>query len=207
MGGRFGSYVTWDARRLRPEPQALLAVVAAAQAKGQTVLTILNFPVAAGTSGHFLGALLAAVLLGPWNACLVLAVVLTLQCLLFYDGGLTALGSNLLNMGLVGGVGAYGVFALLRAVLPKTRACFLAAAALAAWVSVVAGAACCAVELSLSGTVPLKLALPAMAGVHAVIGIGEAFITSAVLSVVLAARPDLVGAWSGSKQQPELQGA
>ncbi len=158
---------------------------------------MLNFPVAMGTSGHFLGAVLAAVLLGPLNGCLVFAAVLTLQCLLFADGGLTALGANFFNMGVVGGVGGYALFRLATALLPRSRRGFLFAAALASWISVVASASACAVELALSGTVPLGLVLPAMGMVHAIIGIGEAVITVATLSVILAARPDVVGEWRG----------
>ena len=156
---------------------------------------MLNFPVAAGTSGHFLGAMLAAVLLGPLNAFLVLAVVLGIQCFGFADGGLTALGTNIMNMGFVGGILSYGVFALLRAALPKTRAAFLGAVTVCSWFSVVAAATACSLELAFSGTVPLRAALPAMAGVHALIGVGEAFITTAVVSLVLGVRPDLVRAW------------
>ncbi|MBI5091731.1 MAG: energy-coupling factor ABC transporter permease [Candidatus Hydrogenedentes bacterium] len=167
---------------------------------------MLNFPVLTGTSGHFLGAVLAAVLLGPLNACLILALVLLVQCLLFSDGGLTALGSNVFNMGVVGGIGGYAVFRLLLSLLPKTRAGFMAAAAAASWTSIVAAAISCAVELAISGTSPLALALPAMAGVHALIGIGEAFITCATLSVILASRPDLVGAWTKSAVSPQLEG-
>jgi cobalt/nickel transport system permease protein len=171
----------------------LLGVTAAFVFAAQMV----NFPVAAGTSGHFLGALLAAVLLGPLNACLVMAVVLTIQCLLFADGGLTALGVNVFNMGIVGGGLAYMVFAAIRRVLPKTSWCFLFSAGVAAWISVVAGSAACAIELAVSGTVPMWIALPAMAGVHALIGIGEVIVTIGTLSAVLASRPDLVQAWSG----------
>ena len=156
---------------------------------------MINFPVAGGTSGHFLGALLAAVLLGPLNAFLVLAVVLVIQCLLFADGGITALGTNIFNMGIVGGLGGYCVFRMLLFILPRGRAAFLSAAAVAAWLSVVLASFCCAVELGVSGTSPLAIAVPAMCGVHAITGIGEALITAAVLSTVLAARPDLVGAW------------
>ena len=172
----------------------LLGVTAAFVFAAQMV----NFPVAAGTSGHFLGALLAAVLLGPLNACLVMAVVLAIQCLLFADGGLTALGVNVFNMGIVGGVFAYMVFGAIRRVLPKTTWCFLFSAGTAAWFSVVAGSAACAIELAISGTVPMRIALPAMTGVHALIGIGEAVITTVTLSAVLASRPDLVHAWSGT---------
>lgn len=157
---------------------------------------MLNFPVVAGTSGHFLGSLMAALLLGPLNACLVMAVVLVIQCLLFADGGVTALGANIFNMGIAGGLGGWAVFKLIKAFGPKTRGWYLIAAAGASWFSIVLSATCCAVELALSGTVALSAALPAMAGVHAIIGIGEAIITTTVISVVMAARPDLIdGGW------------
>jgi len=152
---------------------------------------MLNFPVAGGTSGHFLGATFALALLGPWAACLVLGLVLTVQCLLFADGGLTALGSNIVNMGVVGVVAPLAVMTVLRALLPRTRTCGLATVAIASWCSVMAAAAACALELGASGH-PLGVVLPAMLGVHAVIGIGEALITAAVVSAVLAARPDLL---------------
>jgi cobalt/nickel transport system permease protein len=155
---------------------------------------MLNFPVAGGTSGHFLGATLAAVLLGPLNACLVMALVLMIQCLAFTDGGLTALGANVLNMGIVAGLGGWLVFSALRFVLPRRRWGFLAAAAAASWIGVVAAAALCAGELAWSGF-PLAVAMPAMVGVHALIGCGEALITATVLSIVLGVRPDLVAAW------------
>jgi len=164
---------------------------------------MLNFPVACGTSGHFLGALLAAILLGPLNACLVITVVLVIQCLGFADGGVTALGSNIVNMGIAGGLASYYVFRFLQALLPRTRAGLLVAAAVAAWLSVVLAALCCAVELGLSGTVPLNAAIAGMGGVHALVGIGEAIITVTVASAVLSVRPDLIGAW----QAAELEGA
>lgn len=156
---------------------------------------MLNFPVAAGTSGHVLGATLAMILLGPAAGCLIMAVVLVVQCLGFADGGLTALGTNFFNMAIIGGLGGYAMFRLLRAVLPKTRGGFTAAAAAASWLGVTAAAAGCAVELAVSGTSPLRAALPAMVGVHALIGVGEALVTVGVLSVVLGERPDLVAAW------------
>ena len=156
---------------------------------------MLNFPVAAGTSGHFLGALLVALLLGPLNGFLVMAVVLVIQSLLFADGGLTALGTNIFNMGIVGGLGGYGLFRLLTLTLPRRRGVFVAAAAVSAWFSVVLAASVCAVELALSGTSPLALALPAMAGVHVLIGIGEGIISAVVVSLMLGVRPDLVLSW------------
>jgi cobalt/nickel transport system permease protein len=151
---------------------------------------MLNFPIAGGTSGHFLGAALAAILLGPWLACLVLAVVLGVQAFVFADGGLTALGANVLNMGVAGGLVVGGLMLAAR----RVRLPLLAVAGAGAWLAVMAGAAATAVELALSGTVPLGTVLPAMLGVHAVIGVGEAAITVAAVSAVQASRPDLLPA-------------
>ncbi|MGH2969468.1 MAG: energy-coupling factor ABC transporter permease [Solirubrobacteraceae bacterium] len=153
---------------------------------------MLNFPVAGGSSGHFLGAALAAILLGPWLACLVMTVVLATQALVFADGGITALGANVLNMGVIGALGAGALMLLARRVLPPTRGAFLALAAGGAWLAVMAGAAATAVQLGVSGTVPLQTVLPAMLGVHVVIGVGEAVITVAALGAVLSTRPDLI---------------
>ncbi len=157
---------------------------------------MLNFPVAGGTSGHFLGAILAAVLLGPWLACLVISVVLVVQCLGFADGGLTALGANIFNMGVIGGIVCYYIFLALKKVLPQTKSGFLSAVALTSWFSVVLASAFCAIELAISGTSPLQVALPAMVGVHALIGIGEGIITTAVVSLALSAQPHLVATYS-----------
>lgn len=153
---------------------------------------MLNFPIAGGTSGHFLGATLAAVLLGPWLACLVMAVVLTTQAFVFADGGISALGANILNMGVLGALlGGFALAAVAR-LLPPTRSAYLGSVAVFAWLAVMIGATATSVELALSGTVPLGTVLPAMLGVHALIGIGEGVITVAAVSAVLAARPDLI---------------
>lgn len=185
----------WRAKRgLQDRHAPLLGVSAAFVFAAQ----MLNFPIGAGVSGHFLGAVLAAVLLGPAGALLVMAVVLVIQCLLFGDGGLTVLGSNLFNMGLVAVVGGYMVFRAVQLVLPRARWSFLAATALAAWASVVASSSACAVELAVSGFVPLSVGLPALAGTHALIGVGEAIVTTAALSLVLAGRPDIIAGWRGS---------
>lgn len=153
---------------------------------------MLNFPVAGGTSGHFLGAALAAILLGPWLACLTMAVVLGLQAFVFADGGITALGANVLNMGVIGALVVGGLMLASRRALPKSRALLLGITGVGAWLAVMAGAAATSIELALSGTVPLHTVLPAMLGVHAVIALGEAVITVAAVSAVLAARPDLI---------------
>ena len=153
---------------------------------------MLNFPVAGGTSGHFLGAALAAILLGPRLASLVMAVVIALQAFVFADGGITALGANVLNMGVIGALLVGGLMLATRRVLPKSRTLLLAITGVGAWLAVMAGAAATALELALSGTVPLGTVLPAMLAVHALIGIGEAVVTVAAVAAVLAARPDLI---------------
>jgi cobalt/nickel transport system permease protein len=152
---------------------------------------MLNFPIAAGTSGHFMGGALVAILLGPWAGMLVMATVLIVQCLLFQDGGLLALGANIFNMGIVGTlVGGY-LYRLVKKLGGETKGLW-AGAFLAAWFSIVVSASLCAVELAFSGTVPLKAALPAMAGIHALIGIFEGFITVSVVGVLQKVRPDLL---------------
>ncbi len=181
----------WKANRDLSERQVpLLGVMAAFVFAAQ----MLNFPIPGGTSGHFLGALMLAVLLGPLTSCLVMAVVLTIQCLAFADGGLDALGANILNMGVVAGMGCYYVLLLLKKILPKTRAGYSASVAIASWVSIVGSAAFCAAELSLSGF-PLGVTLPLMVSIHSLIGLGEAAITVAVLTVLMEARPDLAPGW------------
>jgi cobalt/nickel transport system permease protein len=153
---------------------------------------MLSFPVAAGTSGHFLGAALAAMLLGPWLACVVMAVVVTMQALLFADGGMTALGANVLNVGMIGSLGAGLAIAGARRALPHTEWALLAVSGLGGWLAVMLGALAVSVELGVSGTVALRTVLPAMLGVHAVIGIGEAVVTVAAVRAILSARPELI---------------
>jgi cobalt/nickel transport system permease protein len=153
---------------------------------------MLNFPVAGGTSGHFLGAALAAILLGPWLACLTITVVLTLQAFVFADGGITALGANILNMGVIGALLVGALMLGTRRALPKSRTVLLAIIGIGAWLAVMAGATATSIELAVSGTVPLDTVLPAMLGVHALIGLGEAVVTIAAVAAVLAARPDLI---------------
>ncbi|MEE1938470.1 energy-coupling factor ABC transporter permease [Streptomyces sp. TRM 70361] len=155
---------------------------------------MLNFPVGAGTSGHLMGGALAAVLVGPYTAVLCLAVVLLLQALLFADGGLTALGTNITLIGVVTVVTAYAVFRALVLVLPRRRSSVTAAAFTAALVSVPAAAAVFTGLYAVGGTAEVSLGkvLAAMLGVHTLIGVGEAAITAATVSAVLAVRPDLV---------------
>ncbi len=153
---------------------------------------MLNFPVAGGTSGHLVGGALAAILLGPWTGLLVMTCVLLVQAIVFQDGGITALGANVLNMGIISVFLGYYVYRAISVLLKGKGVAEPLAGFVAGWVSIVAAAAACAIELALSGTSPLGVALPAMAGIHALIGIGEGLITALVLSFVKAARPDLL---------------
>jgi cobalt/nickel transport system permease protein len=153
---------------------------------------MLNFPIAGGTSGHLIGAALAAILLGPWTGLLIMTCVLAVQCLIFQDGGLFALGANIFNMGLVACFVSYYVYRGGAFLFGRQKRGMLVSGGIAAWLSVVAASVACAFELAISGIVPLGVALPAMAGVHALIGVGEGAITAAVLGLVMATRADLL---------------
>ncbi|MER7748288.1 energy-coupling factor ABC transporter permease [Streptomyces bacillaris] len=165
---------------------------------------MLNFPVAAGTSGHLMGGALAAILVGPYTAVLCLSVVLLMQGIFFADGGLTALGVNITVMGVVTVVVAYGVFRLLTGLLPRTRRSATASAFVAALVSVPASAAAFTLLYWIGGTtdIPIGKVFTAMVGVHVLIGIGEAVITALTVGAVLAVRPDLVHGVQGTLTAP-----
>ena len=150
-----------------------------------------NFQVVGGTSGHLLGGVLAAVLLGPWAGTLVMVAVVAVQSLVFQDGGLVVMGANIFNMGIIGTLGGYAVFRALCRVLGGEQRARIPAAGVAAWISVVAAAGAMAIELGLSGTTDLRVALTAMVSIHVLIGIGEALITMAALAFIGATRPDL----------------
>jgi cobalt/nickel transport system permease protein len=154
---------------------------------------MLNFPVAGGTSGHLLGGVLAAVLIGPGAAAIVIACVLLVQALIFSDGGVLALGANIFNMSFIGAVVGYALYRSARCFLPGLRG-RITAVFFAAWLSTVLAALTCAGELSLSGTLAPGMVFPAMAGVHALIGIGEGLITSLVILAIARTRPDLLEA-------------
>lgn len=154
---------------------------------------MINFPIPGGTSGHLLGGTLAGILLGPWAGSLVMAVVFIVQGTLFQDGGLTALGANIFNMGLIGTFGGYYLYKAIRSSIGMNRWRGMAiSSVVAAWSSVVIAAIVCAFELALSGTIPLGVALTAMAGWHVLIGIGEALITLVVASYIWRSRPDML---------------
>jgi cobalt/nickel transport system permease protein len=151
-----------------------------------------NFQVAGGTSGHLLGGVLAAVLLGPWVGTLVMACVIAVQALVFSDGGLVVMGANIFNMGVVGTLGGFALYQVLCRLVGGEARARVPAAAVAAYVAFLAGALAMTVELIVSGTSPAEVVLPAMMGVHAVIGIGEALITAATLAFIGSTRRDLL---------------
>lgn len=157
-------------------------------------LQMLNFPVAAGTSGHLLGGALAAILVGPWVGSLAMTVVFMVQALVFADGGLSALGLNVVLMGYCTSFVAYGAFVLVRRVLPTNRASVVLASMVAAWLGVIAASLLFVGYYAVGGTgeVPIGSVTAAMVGVHAFIGIGEAIITGLTISAVTLTRPDLV---------------
>jgi cobalt/nickel transport system permease protein len=157
---------------------------------------MLNFPVAGGTSGHLVGGVLAAVLVGPAAAVVAMTSVLTLQCFLFNDGGVLAFGANVFNMAVLAPGAGWLVYRTVRGRGGAKRT--LLAAAFAAWCSVVIASVACAGELAFSGTVAAPLVLPAMAGIHMVIGLGEAAITALVLSAIVRTRPELLGDDAGA---------
>jgi cobalt/nickel transport system permease protein len=153
---------------------------------------MINFPIPGGTSGHLLGGTLAGVLLGPWAGSLVMAVVFIVQSVMFQDGGLTVLGANIFNMGLIGTFGGYYLYRAIRFAIGRDRWVGMAiGVAVAAWASVVVASTAVALQLALSGTVPLAVALVAMTGWHGLIGIGEAIISVVTVSFIWRTRPDL----------------
>ena len=166
----------------------MMGVLAAAIFAGQ----MLNFSVTGGTSGHLLGAALASILLGPWAAVLILTSVVSVQALIFQDGGLLVLGANLLNMAIIGPFVSYTVYRLIQRLAKGQKWGIFAGGFISAWVSIEAAALMCGLQLALSGTSPANIAIPAMGAIHALIGIGEGLITAGALSLIYAARRDLL---------------
>lgn len=162
----------------------LAAFIFAAQA--------INVPVGGGTSGHLLGGALAAIILGPWAAVLIMASVVSVQALMFQDGGLTALGFNIINMGVLTSFTGHLVYQQLKRLLGEGRNSILIAGAVGGWLSMMVGAIAAGIELALSGTSPLNVAVPAMAIVHTLLGLVEAVITVGALTFIYSTRRDLL---------------
>ena len=186
-----------DERRI-PLSGLVAAFVFAAQ--------MITVPIAAGTSGHLIGGVLAAVLVGPWSGAIVLAVVVVVQAL-FADGGLTALGLNVVNLSLVTTLGGYVIFAALRAILPRGPGAVAIAAGVAAGLSVLLASSAFVAEYALGGRggADPGAVLAAMTGLHALIAAGEGVVTAGAVSTLLAVRPDLVQA-GGSRERAAIAG-
>jgi len=182
-----------ERREAAPMPAGILGSVAAFIFAAQMV----NVPVAAGTSGHLVGATLAAVLLGPWRALLAIAAVLAVQALLFQDGGILAYGANLADMGLSGGFVGYAIARVVGRRVTGPRG-IAAGAVLGAFAATVSGAVGVSIWLSLSGLYPLSGILPVMLVTHVAIGLLEAALTGAILVTLLRWRPDLVAGLDAS---------
>ena len=166
----------------------LMGVLAAAIFAGQ----MLNFTVTGGTSGHLLGAAITTLLLGPWPAVIVMTTVVSIQALVFQDGGLLALGANLFNMAVVGVAVSHFVFTSLRRLAPKKSWSTIVGGFVAAWSSIFIASLSAALQLAISGTSPANISVPAMGGIHALIGIGEGLITVGALTFLVATRRDLL---------------
>ncbi len=154
---------------------------------------LFNFPIPGGTSGHLIGGTLIASIFGPYAVPFILLIVLFIQAL-FGDGGITAIGANLFNMGIVGGMFSYLLIKLLVKLLkklkPTTR--FVISAGVSGYIVTVLSAAAAAIEIAVSGVIPLEIVLPAMVFWHAIIGIGEGIITAAILYYIIKSKPDLI---------------
>ena len=168
---------------------------------------MLNFPVVAGTSGHLIGAALAAVLVGPWAATLALTVVLIMQAFLFADGGITALGLSIFNMSVISVWVGYAIFLLVKKILPRGKPSIVVASAIGALISVPAAALGFTLQYAMgaNATFSVSTVLGAMVGTHILIGIGEALITGLTVSAVLASRSDLVYGWKGNTTELEIR--
>jgi cobalt/nickel transport system permease protein len=181
-------------RKSRVELDDRTAPMAGLVATFVFAVQMVNFPVGLGTSGHLLGGALAAVLVGPWTGLLAVSVVLIVQALLLADGGITALGTNISLLAIVGVAVGWLVFRGLQKMLPKRLGLVPVLAAVGALVSVPVAALVFVGLYAVGGTAPVPLGglAAAMLGWHTLIGLGEAVITGLVVASVVAVRPDLV---------------
>ena len=165
---------------------------------------MMNFPVAGGTSGHFLGGALAAILVGPWAAVLIMTSVIGVQGLVFQDGGLSALGANIFNMGIASAFTGFAIYKVTSSVAGSNRSIVIGGTFVGAWCGVMLAATLTSLDLAVSGSSDWGVVFPAMLGVHALIGIGEGLISAGAVAFVLTARPDLMGETSQSTARMAL---
>ncbi len=188
--GGLGVAIRQTGRYLNERQVPLAGLVAAFVFAAQ----MFNFPVVSGMSGHLLGGVLAAVLVGPWAGLVVMAVVLFVQGLFFADGGLSALGLTIVNMGVLGAIVGYSIYRLILRILPRRPRSVSLAAGLAGFVSVPLAAMGFVAQFAIGGTadVALEAVFTAMLGTHVLIGVGEGFLTALIVGSVMSSRPDLV---------------
>lgn len=186
-----GAFLAFALRRLNQtlEEKAipLMGVLAAFVFAGQMI----NLPVGGGTSAHFLGGTLVSALLGPWGGLVVMAVVLMVQCFIFQDGGVAALGTNIFILGVIGSMAGGILFQALRRIIKGKRSLFWSGF-IASWLAVVASAISCAFILSTSHVVSFKVGMSLIGGVHVLFGLVEGFVTGTVLETIANRRPDLL---------------
>jgi cobalt/nickel transport system permease protein len=186
-----GASILYAARRARVDISNRMVPIMGVLAAFVFAAQMLNFPILGGTSGHLIGGSLLAILLGPMAGSLTIATVVIAQALFLQDGGLVALGANIFNIAAVTSFSGYAVFKLLGGSTHDGKR-LLWAGFLAGWFSLLISAACCAIELSLSGAIPLHIGLPTMLGYHAIVGIVEGMLTAGVLGFLFKVRPDLM---------------
>ncbi|AEC52394.1 ABC-type cobalt transport system, CbiM permease component [Pyrococcus sp. NA2] len=174
--------LAYSLRKLKEYPEERIPLLGLFAA-GIFAAQMINFPIIGGVSGHLLGATLVAILLGPYPAVIVMTAVLIVQTFLFGDGGITALGANILNMGIVGAFIGYGIYSKLKPLNEQL------AIGIASWCSVVLGAILASLEIGLSNTLPLFKVMTLMLGYHSIIGIGEAILTILIINAVRTKLP------------------
>ncbi|MFX1511858.1 MAG: energy-coupling factor ABC transporter permease [Promethearchaeota archaeon] len=172
----FVAYSLYQLREINEKQLSYMAVLGAVVFGAQ----MLNFPIASGTSGHLGGAVLIAAIVGPWASIITMTVILTIQCLVFADGGILALGANIMNMGVIGALVGYSIFDSIRKLI-KNDIGYWIGSFLGASIAVMVAAIFTAIEIGLSGISDLKTAVIVMTIWHTIIGVGEGIITASVL--------------------------
>jgi len=176
-----------DSEKMIPYIGVLAAVIFAFQ--------FVNYPVPGGTSGHLVGGTLVAIILGPWASVIVLFLILVIQSL-FGDGGITALGPNAFNMGIIGGIVGFYIVVLLVRLFNKTsikkELKVTIATAIGSYIAIVLASFICGIEIGIGGAIPMEIAIPAMVFWHLIIGIGEAIISALIVFYIYKTKPDFI---------------
>ena len=181
-------FISASLRWARNDLDEMKIPLLAALAAGIFAIQAMNIPIIAGASGHVVGAVMAAIILGSvWASVLLLTLVLVVQGVLFGDGGITVMGANILSMGIISGFVGFYTYKALKGTLGQFKASFIGG-----WAGLFISALVVAVQLFIAGTIPLKEGLMLMGGFHVIIGVGEGLITAFVVSAIASARPDIM---------------